>query len=498
MDYVIAVDIGTQGTKAGLLDQELHMLDTEFEESNIISSGQGRAYEEPEKIYGSVIRVIRRLSEKCRDAAKNVRVISIDSQMAGIMGVKADGSAASYYDSWLDTGCWEQVERLKKYNVQITEKTGGPVSFTHGPKMLWWKETRPEIYRDICKFVLPHAYVVGRLCGLSGEELYMDYTSLPYSGCADNKNKVWSEEITELIGIDRSKLAKIVSPFEIVGSLTAEAAEECGLSAGIPLTAGSGDTSASLYGLGIDECGALVDCAGTASVLSSVVKEFRPDTENGTLSLLRSPADGLWYPLAYINGGGMNIRWFRDFAGSSYDELEQGAQGVAAGSEGLLCIPHFSGRVLPNDNFLAGSFTGVHWKHTKYHFYRAIMESIAYEYAYYLGILKKLYPDTGFHTMHSIGGGSNSDLFSQIKADVLGSEVITYQTGDTALLGDGAIGLMAVGSIFSPGKLLEGARVVKKRFAPDEEKHRIYEEQAEKYLKDMEIISQIYHRGGKE
>src|SRR5690606_33279399 len=143
--------------------------------------------------------------------------------------------------------------------------------------------------------------------------------------------------------------------------------------------------------------------------------------------------------LAYISGGGMCVRWFRDTLSgkpaASYDVLEKEAGPVEPGSEGLYFIPHFSGRVLPSNTDLKGSWLGLDFKHTRGHMYRAVMESIAYEYKFYLSVLRSLYPDDDFRSMVTIGGGAKSALFSQIKADVLGVDVMVFETGETALLG---------------------------------------------------------------
>lgn len=492
MEYIISIDIGTQGTKAGLFDRDLNCISTAFQESELIADDNG-IYEEPENIYQSVVKVLNKLSAENAQIIHRVEVIAIDSQMAGIMGVDKDNQAITYYDSWLDTKCADQICELSANEQKMIQSSGGPLSYTQGPKMKWWKEEKPQIWDKIKKFILPHVYVTGRLTGMKAEELYYDYTSLAYSGCGNNLKKMWSEELAELMGLDITKLGKIVSPFCIVGRITPVEAKRCGLREGIPFAAGSGDTSASLYGLGIQEEGSLIDCAGTASVLGGVVHSYVPDLYNQTLTQLRSPEDGVWFPLAYINGGGLDLRWCKKLLGcETYGELEEMASKIEAGSGGLMCIPHFGGRVLPNDSGLRGSFTGVTWEHGKGHFYRAIMESIAYEYKYYLGILKKMYPDTAFHTLHSIGGGSRSALFAQIKADVLGCKVITYEQSDTALLGSAAIGAAAAGLTKTPGSLLKEKRKSQFCYYPKTENALIYEKMSRRYLEEMQILSSMY------
>ena len=132
----------------------------------------------------------------------------------------------------------------------------------------------PHIYKKTAKFIPPNAYVAGRITGLSGHEAYFDYTHLHFSCLADNANKSWSEELLQVFEIDREKMARIVSPFDVIGEVKKEFAELSGLMEGTTVVAGCGDTAASTFGSGMFERGQVLDCAGTASVLCSVVDKF--------------------------------------------------------------------------------------------------------------------------------------------------------------------------------------------------------------------------------
>ena len=230
--------------------------------------------------------------------------------------------------------------------------------------------------------------------------------------------------------------------------------------------------------------------------MCSVVDGFVPDTQYETMTMMRSPIDGLWLPLAYINGGGMCIRWFRDTLSgkpaASYDELEIEAAPLPCGSEGLLFIPHFSGRVLPNNPNIKGSYLGLDFKHTRGHMYRSVMEAVAYEYKYYLNVLRTLYPQSDFSRMLSIGGGANSALFNTVKADVLGIQVETFETGETALIGSAVIAGIGAGALSDYKKPIQGIMKKKHSFSPDQNRYAQYQPYATAYLAAMEHITQFY------
>ncbi len=495
--YVIGIDIGTQGTKAALFNEDMELLCTAFEESRLISPKPGTVWQEPEEIFSSCANTIKELLEKSGVSGADIAGIGIDGQMAGIMGIDESGEASTYFDSWLDMRCGRYMNEMRdRAGKRVIALSGGPVTYIHGPKILWWKNEQPEAYAKTAKFVLPQAYVVGKMTGLKAADAYFDYTHLHFSCFADTANKRWSQELLDTFDVSADKMPRIISPFDVVGKTTKEFAAISGLAEGVPVVAGCGDTAASTFGSGMFRRNMVLDCAGTASVLCSVVDSYVPDTEFETLTMMRSPIDGLFLPLAYINGGGMCMRWFRDTLSgdpaSSYKELDAEAQNVQPGSEGITFIPHFSGRVLPNNPFLKGSYLGMDFKHTRGHMFRSVMEAVAYEYKYYLSVLRKLYPSDSFDDMITIGGGAKSSLFNQIKADVMGVNVTTFEMGETALLGSAVIAGCGVGLLSDYEKPIE--RVMRKgdEFRPDRQAYEQYVPYADNYLKAMDILTEFY------
>lgn len=495
--YVIGIDIGTQGTKAALFNEDMELLCTAFEESRLISPKPGTVWQEPEEIFSSCANTIKELLEKSGVSGADIAGIGIDGQMAGIMGIDESGEASTYFDSWLDMRCGRYMNEMRdRAGKRVIALSGGPVTYIHGPKILWWKNEQPEAYAKTAKFVLPQAYVVGKMTGLKAADAYFDYTHLHFSCFADTANKRWSQELLDTFDVSADKMPRIISPFDVVGKTTKEFAAISGLAEGVPVVAGCGDTAASTFGSGMFRRNMVLDCAGTASVLCSVVDSYVPDTEFETLTMMRSPIDGLFLPLAYINGGGMCMRWFRDTLSgdpaASYKELDAEAQNVQPGSEGITFIPHFSGRVLPNNPFLKGSYLGMDFKHTRGHMFRSVMEAVAYEYKYYLSVLRKLYPSDSFDDMITIGGGAKSSLFNKIKADVMGVNVTTFEMGETALLGSAVIAGCGVGLLSDYEKPIE--RVMRKgdEFRPDRQAYEQYVPYADNYLKAMDILTEFY------
>lgn len=448
MKYVIGVDIGTQGTKSGLFDENGVCLADRYAPLELIHPTPDATVQDPEEILDSVVSTVRYCIESSGVDARDVLAVSIAGQMAGIMGIGADGLNATPYDSWLDTRCDPQIAFMKSRGARkVPAITGGQITYAHGPKMLWWKDNEPEIWGKISKFTSIGSYCAMRMCGIKGEDAFIDYTYLHFTGFADTLNMKWSEELIELFGMDGKKLPKIVKPFDKVGEVTEEFAKRTGLKAGTAVAAGCGDSAASALGAGITKKGMMYDVAGTASIFSACTDVFAPDSEEHTILYARSVIEGLWTPLAYISGGGLCISWFKNkfYAGvpEAYKKLDAMAAETAPGSGGLYFVPHFAGRTCPNDPKVRGAWIGLDWTHGIPECYRAIMESIGYEYSIYKRIICE---NTGLEpiAVYGAGGGAGSRVFNKIKADILGSEYIPMECGDTGIAGSGLIaGLIA-------------------------------------------------------
>lgn len=449
--FFIGIDIGTQGTKVSLVNDGGSIVTNSFVPSNLIRLDHGIVEQMPEEMFASVVDGMTEVMKRSGVEPGQVAAIGLDGQMAGIMGIDRDWNAVTPYDSWLDTRCEKYMPLIKEWGEEpFIRITGCPVTYAHGPKVLWWKHERPETYRKIEKFVLPTAYVAGRLAGLKADNAFIDYTHLHFSGFSDVSNHSWSDDLLDAFQVSKDKMPRIVNPWDVIGYLSKCYADKCGLLEGTPIVAGCGDTAATILGAGITTKGAILDVAGTASVLSCCVDEYKPDVNTKTLIYARSVIPGLWNPLAYINGGGQCLAWFRDLLAAQegslpFDELNAQAAHVRVGSDGIFFIPHFAGRACPNNPFLRGSWLGLNWSHRNGHMYRSILESIAYEYQGYLATLKQLIPGLHFTHVNVVGGGAKSELFNSIKADVMNVPYTTLNNSDTATVATAVIAGYGVG-----------------------------------------------------
>lgn len=457
MKALVGVDIGTQGTKAALFDASGALLASAFRKSALHQPAPGIVEENPERQLATVCQTIAECIGKANITRPQVAAIGISGQMAGVIGIGADGAAVTPYDSWLDTRCAPYIERMDRAaGAQILARTGGPVSFNHGPKILWWMQERPRVFRSIKVFVQPGAYAAMRLCGLDAAQAFIDKTYLHFSGFADNPGGRWDAALCRAFRLDAAKLPRIVNPNDIVGELSAAMARRCALRAGVPIVAGCGDTAASFLACGATREGICVDVAGSASVFASVTSSFRPDRRHRILSCGQAATPGLWHPYAYINGGGMNLEWFRQLIKDSgrasaaqvaLEDLDRRAERLSAADDLPLFVPHLSGRVSPAWPQLRGAWINLNRTHGVAHLWRAMLEGVALEYAIYQKALLNLHPRLRPRELRVTGGGERSALWNQIKADVLGTKVVQIARSGGAAAGAALLAAHGVGLV---------------------------------------------------
>ncbi|MDD5659018.1 MAG: FGGY family carbohydrate kinase [Actinomycetota bacterium] len=503
--YLIGIDIGTSGTKAAIFDTEGHLNAEAYEESRLYYPYIGAVEQNPDEIFYSALDTIKDCMEKSRINPSMVEGISIDGQMAGICGIDKQWNAAIPYDSWLDTRCSPYIKILKKIEDDIIKISGGPPTFSHGAKMLWWMNERPDVFKKIAYFIMPSAYVAGKMAGLKSNSAFIDNTYIHFSCFADILNDKWSDELIEYFNLSSEKLPRIIKPWEIIGKVDKKTALYTGLKEGIPIAAGCGDQTANILGAAINKPGMVFDVAGTASVFSICTNKYVPDIESRTFFTAKTVFDNLWYAIAYINGGGLNIRWFRDeiikdknydcsnLIGKEYMVFDDIASEVSPGSEKLFFIPHMGGRVCPNNPNLKGLFFGLTWRHKKQHFYRAILEAVAYEYAIYMDIQKSLLPGLKIKEARVIGGGSKSNFWNQLKADILGIPFVKLEREEFGVLGSAILAGYASGVFDDMQKVSDKFNKISNEVYPNMKNNKFYKDYInfyKKLLKEEDLLFQ--------
>lgn len=502
-NYIIASDLGSQSIKTAIYDTEGRPLGSSSQDTKIHTLGPGALVYQGDEFYQLTTESIRHVVEKTKIHPKDVAVISFSGMGGGIIGIDENWRPTSEYTNPLDSRDQPYFLEIMNTHGDLIRSISGTGSPMGANKIVWLQKEYPEIYKKTKKFMMVTQYVQGKLAGTKVEDAFWENTSPALSGLADTKQNEWSEEICQALKIDRDKLPRMVEPTDIIGTLSKEGAADCGLIEGVPIVAGAYDKSCDTLGSGSNEVGSIVDNAATYPAITVCVDKFTSDMQHKTLECNPSAIKGLWLLQTYITGGGLTHKWFLDnFCNvekdaaekqglSTYEFLDRKASKLPPGSEGLLFIPHLSGRATPSDPEMRGLWVGFTWTHSRVHFYRSILESIAYEHACSLKVVRDNYPNITFNQVRVLGGGATSSLWNQIKADILGLPYYRLNRDDFATLGAAIIGGKAIG-------LFKDMQAVSKRFSQVHDTVKSRPETHEYYKNYLEVYVRLYNQGVKQ
>ena len=500
MPLFVGCDLGTLGTKVALVDEAGAIVASAFEEVALRYPKPGWVEQDLDEIEASAHRTIRSALAQTR-RVDEVAGVAFSGQMAGVGAIDADFHPVTHYDSWLDTRCEPYIAEMSRHAQRITELSGCPPTYSHGPKILWWQREQPQRFDDIERFVVPGAYVAGRLCGLRAHEAFIDRTYLHFSNLADTQHVRWSLELVDAFGVDERVLPRIVDPLDVVGHVTRRGEEATGLPRGTPVAAGAGDQTAASLGAAVVRPGQAFDSAGTASVFAMCAGSFAPDVRHQTLMATHSVVPGTYITLAFINGGGLALRWFRDELApewrndsDAYRRLDELAARVDVGSGRLLWYPHVHGRVLPPQPKARGTWVGLTSAHTRGHLFRSLLEGIAYEYAEWARLASEAAGGVALTHARVLGGGAASRLWNQVKADVLGIDWVPTLRQECGVLGDALIAAAATGHVSDLAATAEAWQQTGDPVHPDAGAHAVYQELLPAYRELGRRLTTVFER----
>jgi xylulokinase len=458
---LLGIDIGTYSAKGVLCTPEGEVLETAVVEHTMQVPRPGWAEQDADRIWwGGFVALCRRLlSGKYRGA--DVGAVGVSAIGPCMLPVDRDGRPLRPGVLYgVDTRASAQIDALNREigEEEIFALSGLAMSAqTMGPKMRWFRETEPELFAQTAQILTASSYLIFKLTG----EYVINRHEAPYSAPLMDIERLEYDGRYEDQVVPLSLLPRLAWSTEIAGTITAEAAAETGLAIGTPVSAGTVDAAAEATSVGVVEPGDLMIMYGSTMYLLLVTERPNPHPLVWTT--------GYNFPGSYDNGLGMATtgaltRWFRDeLAGpeltaeqnggpSAYAALAELAAAVPAGSEGLICLPYFSGERTPiNDPDARGVFAGLTLSHTRGHLYRALLEGTAYGTRHNLETLEAI--GGTVKRIVAVGGGVKNPLWLQIVSSVTGREQIVPERSIGASLGDAFLAGIAAGIIPSVATL---------------------------------------------
>ncbi|GAA3562886.1 FGGY-family carbohydrate kinase [Microlunatus spumicola] len=355
---------------------------------------------------------------------------------------------------------------------QILRRCGKTLSSQAvGPKLEWVAKHEPEVFARARRWFGSSSYVVRRLSGAYVQDHHTASQCDPlYDVHAFGWAQPWADRVVRHL-----ELPRLVWPSEVVGTVTADAADATGLPVGTPVCAGTVDAWAESFSAGVRAPGDLMIMYGSTLFLVQALERPLADPVLWTTTGIDP---GSWTLAAGMATAGLLTAWVRDLVGvPDFAALAREAAAVPAGSDGLLVLPYFAGERTPVfDPRARGVVAGLTLDHTRAHLARAVYEGVAYGVRQILELVAA--GEAPARRVVAVGGGTQSRLWPQIVSDVTGQVQVVPAVTIGASHGSALMAAIGVGLV-PPGTswVAEGADVV-----PDPRNRETYDELYAAYL----------------
>ncbi len=425
------------------------------------------ALQNPQDWLDSSASAVRAAIRKAKRKPAEVVSIGIDFTSCTMLPTLADGTPLcqlkrftseplAWPKLWKHHGAGPQAERFNavasRRKEPFLKDYGGMIGLEwFFPKVLETLENAPQVYATADVWLEAGDWFVWKLVGCSAAEL-------PRSTCQAGYKALWSRDAgypspaffkavhPELANVVRNKMpGQLLSPGQIAGHLTSEAARRLGLVPGIPVSTATIDAHAGVPGAGAADPGTLVMVLGTSSchMINSPTHCYVPGVAGVVAGGIMPDLFGYETGQAAV---GDAFDWLRRLVGAkSFASLDAAAREIGPGAGGVQCLDWLNGCRTPlMDGNLRGHFGGLALHHQPAHLYRALLEASAFGVKWIVDLLR----EHGVPVKKFVATGGlphHNPLLVEIYANVLGEPITVHPSKHGPALGAAILGAIAAG-----------------------------------------------------
>jgi xylulokinase len=479
--YLLGIDIGTSGCKSCIIDNDGKLVASASHEYSPLILRQGWIEQEPATWFEAVKNTLGKIGKSFN--LKKIAAIGVAGQMRGLTFIDNYGNFVRNSILWNDLRNVDEVNEInKKYYDVIQKITKNPLNtMCTLPKVLWIMRNEPDNWKKTFKIIFPKDYINFKLTG----KFQTDLSDASGTSFYDIKEQNWSDKILEIFSIARDKLPDIHQSTSVIGKVSAEASDETGIPKGVPVIAGGSDSTVESFSIGLVNSSQCKIRLGTSGALSTIVNNIDNLINNKYYCWSFNFRD-CWMLDVNTRSCAQAVKWLRDVfykerpkTGKLYDEIDQDAQSISIGSEGLIFHPYLLGEDAPYwDSGLKGDFSGISINHERSHFARAVYEGTAFALKDAISTFGGI--ANGFSENIFIGGGVKSSCWLSVIVDVLGLDgKVTANTDASA--GASMLAGLGIGVFNNAEEAVKLCGKIEKYVNYNRENNKIYNEIFYKY-----------------
>ena len=445
MKYVAGIDVGTSGVKCIIVSEEGKVAASKTRTYPLSNPHEGWSEQDPADWWAGTCEAMKAAVEQSGVAAGDIAGLSFSGQMHGLVALDQNANvirpAILWNDQRTQTECDEIIaaagglEGLLSYtnNTMLTGYTGG--------KIIWLKKHEPENFARMTHFLMPKDYIRYLVTGM----MCTDVSEGSGTGLFDVKNRVFSDALIGILGLDKSIFPEVLESDEQAGFVTKEAAALTGLPEGLPVYAGGGDAVIQTTGMGIVKEGTIGFIIGTSGIVSMALDGFGKNA-GGKTQYFCNNAKNKWQAFGCQLSSGGSMEWFKNvfYPGESFATIDADAEKSSAGANGVVFLPYLTGERAPHaDPYARGVFYGLSVTSTRGDMGRAVLEGVVFGLREIYELILSAKPDLQPTEVIASGGAAKSRIWRQIQADVMGLPVKTL----TGAAEGGAYGAAVVAGV---------------------------------------------------
>lgn len=480
---IAGLDVGTTGAKIALYDENAVLINTYYNEYP-----SDRKNGKHEISFADIKKGVLGLLKKAASEHKiTAMAVTSFGETCAMLDEKDEILAPSmlYTDPRGEEECKQMVARFGK--DELTLKAGvAPHPMYSIYKVMWQKANTPELFSKCKHILLGEDFIVYSLTGVA----QIDYSLAARTGAFDVENLCYIKEVLDFAGVEENLFSKPVPAGTVAGTLTERVKAELGIDYDITVINGCHDQVAAMIGSGAFDTEYAMDGTGTVECIPVILDKKPEDPEFYSYGYCAVPfLEGKFACYAFSFTGGATLKWFRDnFA--EYDAVMAEKEGKNVYAEldskidstpsGILVLPHFAGAATPYmDTESKAAFVGVTLGTSKYDLYKALMEGTSFEMLLNFDLVSRF--ATKPKGILASGGGANSDVWLQIKADILNMSVTALSCKEIGAAGTAALAGVTMGAYCGLAETTAKMAKPRKVFYPDAENAGRFAELYKKY-----------------
>lgn len=478
-ELLLGIDVGTTAAKAALFTVDGRLSGVAQADYPLNHLRPNWVEQNPEDWWQAVCLALQQVLSAVPNARERILGVAVSAQAPTLIALDINGAPLRPALIWMDRRAESEAEFLAQ-SADVYAITGNRAdAFYVAPKLRWLKTYEPHLLAQTRYFMQINGNINYRLTG----EFSLDPAHAALLQLRDYRSGEWSPLLCDLCGVEPTQFPSITPADQVIGQVTPTAASLTGLRPGTPVLTGTVDGSAAALEAGVVEVGSAAEMTGTSTVL--IMPTDGSITESAFIAMPHA-IPNVHLLLGAMAASGASLRWYLDQFGlveqqsakqsglDPFSLLEKQAAEVKAGSDGVLFLPYMMGERAPIWHTAArGVFFGLTLATPRGALIRAILEGTAFALRHNVEVARKA--GVRIDELRSIGGGTRSPLWNQIKADVLGVPVLLPQTSVGAPFGDAVLVGMSSGLYPDVRQTLRKLVVIQKRYEPDPTNQKRYE-----------------------